>query len=54
MIVVIVEEAQADLIEIGDFIGHHNPKRAATFVEELFSCCEKLADMPLGYPLSGT
>ena len=51
MRVVITEAAKQDLIEIGDFIRPHNPKRAKTFVEELLKHCEALGDRPRAYPL---
>lgn len=51
MKLVLTEAAKADLIEIGEFIRPHNPKRAATFVEELLDRCEALADAPRAYPL---
>ena len=51
MKVVITAAAKADLISIGDFIRPHNPKRAATFVDELLNRCLALADMPRAYPL---
>lgn len=51
MKVVLTEAAKADLIEIGEFIGDHNPKRAASFVNELLNRCEALGDMPRAFPL---
>lgn len=51
MIVVITAEAEADLENIGDFIAEDNPRRAVSFVNELIEACERLADIPRGYPL---
>lgn len=51
MKVVITDQAEADLIEIGEFIRPHNPKRAITFVDELLDRCDTLADMPNAFPL---
>ena len=51
MRVVITDAAKGDLIEIGEFIRPHNPKRAASFVDELLDRCEALADMPRAYTL---
>lgn len=51
MKVVITETAKADLIEIGEFIRAHNPKRAASFVTELLNRCKTLGDMPRAFPL---
>ena len=51
MRVVITAAARADLFEIGEFIGPHNPARALTFTQELLDRCEELADRPQLYPL---
>jgi toxin ParE1/3/4 len=51
MIVVITDEAEADLERIGDYIAADNPVRAGTFVRELRQKCETLVDTPHGYPL---
>ena len=51
MKVVITDAAKADLVEIGEFIRPHNPKRALTFVDELLDRCVTLADMPNAFPL---
>ncbi|HJW79853.1 MAG: type II toxin-antitoxin system RelE/ParE family toxin [Microvirga sp.] len=40
------DKAEADLEHIADWIGESNPLRAVTFVQELRSCCDGLADMP--------
>ncbi|OLP52495.1 plasmid stabilization protein [Rhizobium rhizosphaerae] len=51
MIVVITDEAEADLEHIGDHIAANNPRRAETFVQELTERCLRLAEMPRAYPL---
>ena len=51
MIVVLSQEAEADLEQIGDYIALDRPSRAVTFVQELRSSCEKLAHMPMAFPL---
>lgn len=51
MIVVITDEAEADLEGIGDFIAKDNPRRADTFVLELVERCERLIEIPRGFPL---
>jgi plasmid stabilization system protein ParE len=51
MRVVITAAAEADLIEIGEYIRNDNPTRAGTFVGELLDCCYDLTDQPRVYPL---
>ena len=51
MIVVVTNEAKADLVEIGEFIRPHHPARAITFVDELLDRCSLLVEMPRAYPL---
>lgn len=51
MIVIITDEARADLDQIGDFIAQDNPRRAASFVGELLDRCRRLADTPRAFPL---
>jgi toxin ParE1/3/4 len=51
MIVVITDEAEADLEKIGDHIAADNSRRAVTFVRELREKCAALAHAPRGYPL---
>jgi plasmid stabilization system protein ParE len=51
MIVVLTAEAEADLEQIADYIAADNPKRALSFVVELRQCCERLAEIPKGFPL---
>lgn len=41
--------AEADLMEIGDYIAQDNPRRAESFVDELVDQAEKLTQMPGGY-----
>lgn len=47
MIVVLTDEAKADLERIGDFIAADNPRRAETFVVELLDRCSRLAEIVL-------
>ena len=51
MRVVVTEAAEADLERIGDWIFERNPARAISFVLELRTRCERLADAPRAYPL---
>lgn len=51
MIVVITDEAEADLELIGDRIAEDSPLRAITYVMELREACEGLSDMAKGFPL---
>jgi len=51
MIVVIADEAEADLEQIGDHIAADNPLRAVAFVRELREKCEGLAHAPRRCPL---
>ncbi len=51
MIVVITDEADADLEHIVDYIAANNPRRADTFVQELVERCLRLAEMPRAFPL---
>lgn len=51
MIVIITDEAQADLWRIGEYIALDNPRRAISFVDELEARCLALGDMPRAYPL---
>ena len=51
MIVIITDEAQADLWRIGEYIALDNPRRAETFVDELEARCLALGDMPRAFPL---
>ena len=51
MIVVITDEAEADLERIGDIIAAANPMRAISFVRELRQCCEGLSNMPERFQL---
>lgn len=48
MIVVITDEAENDLEQIGDFIAQDNPRRAISFVKELVDRCHRLTEMPRG------
>jgi len=51
VIVVITDQARADLIAIGDYIARDNPRRAASFVAELLDRCRRLAEMPRAFPV---
>jgi toxin ParE1/3/4 len=51
MIVVLTAEAEADLEQIADYIAADNPMRALSFVGELRELCERLAEIPKGFPL---
>jgi plasmid stabilization system protein ParE len=51
VIVVITEEAEADLEQLGDAIAVDSPLRAISFVRELRERCEGLAEFPRAYPL---
>jgi toxin ParE1/3/4 len=44
-------ESENALEQIGDFIAKHNPRRAYSFMRELCSKCEALADMADSFPL---
>jgi toxin ParE1/3/4 len=47
----LLPDAEADLEAIGDYIARDNPLRAISFIAELREMCNRLADMPLGFPL---
>ena len=51
MKVVITEAAFDDLLSIGRWIKQDNPRRAETFVAELFDRCKGLGAMPRAFPL---
>jgi plasmid stabilization system protein ParE len=51
MIVVITDQAEADLEWIGERIGDESPERAVSFVQELREACEGLGDMSKRFPL---
>jgi toxin ParE1/3/4 len=38
--------AEIDLVAIFDFIAHDNPRRAASYVEEIRQACRNLCDTP--------
>jgi plasmid stabilization system protein ParE len=50
--VYLLPEAEADLEAIGDRITIDNPKRAVTFVNELYDKCMRLANMPFAFALA--
>jgi toxin ParE1/3/4 len=41
--------AEADLLEIGDYIAQDKPRRAPSFIDELIEQAEKITQMPRGY-----
>ncbi len=49
MKVQISAEAEVDIATIASFIALNNPRRAASFVGELISACQRLSDQPLRY-----
>ena len=51
MILVITEDAKADLMKIKSFIRPHSPKRAESFIDELLDKYALLCDMPRAFPL---
>ena len=51
MRVVITATAEDDIEVIGDWIAHHNPSRALSFVSDLRKNCATLVDAPEGYAL---
>lgn len=51
MIVVITDEAEADLERIGDYIAQDSQHRALSFVRELRQRCERIAEAPRAFPL---
>ena len=51
MIVIISDEAEADLEYIGDYIARNNALRAETFVVELVEACVGLAEFPKRFAL---
>ncbi len=50
MRVVLSNQAEADLEEIGDYIAADNPARAVSFVREIREHCRRIAPAPLAYP----
>jgi toxin ParE1/3/4 len=51
MLVLITDEAEVDLEQIGDRIFGDSPERAFAFVTELREACEGLGDMAKRFPL---
>jgi plasmid stabilization system protein ParE len=51
MIIVVADEAAADLEAIGDHIAEESPRRAVAFVRELREACEGLGELPERFPL---
>lgn len=52
MSVLLTEKADADIENIAAYIAQSNPKRAATFVDELYLACEGISRRPLAFPLA--
>lgn len=50
MKVVFSREAARDLEQIGDYIAQDSPRRAISFVEELYAAALALASAPQAYP----
>jgi plasmid stabilization system protein ParE len=50
VIVIITDEAEVDLEEIGDYIARNSPRRAVSFVDELVDRCERLVSMHNSFP----
>jgi toxin ParE1/3/4 len=50
MSVIFSPEAEADLQQIGDYIAEDNPRRAASFVQELVEHAVRIMDAPLAHP----
>jgi len=44
-------KARTDLFEIGDWIERDSPKRAESFVDEIYDACQRLAQSPRAYRL---
>lgn len=51
MIVEFSDEAESDLERVADYSALDNPRRALSFVRELQSRCDGLADNPNGFSL---
>ncbi|MCF8504043.1 MAG: type II toxin-antitoxin system RelE/ParE family toxin [Caulobacter sp.] len=51
MRVVLTDEAQRDLEDIGDYIARDSPVRARTFVSELLASARRIGETPRGFPL---
>lgn len=49
MKVIVTDAAWNDLLAIGRTIQADNPKRAETFIEEIYQSCGDLADMPFAF-----
>jgi toxin ParE1/3/4 len=48
---IILPAARADLIEIGDYIALDNPRRAASFVDEIEQTIKATHERPTSFPL---
>jgi plasmid stabilization system protein ParE len=49
--VVYATAARTDFADIGLWIAEDSPARAASFVDELYNACERLAGMPKAFPV---
>ena len=49
MKLIISPEAEQDIENIGDYIARDNPQRAVTFVDELYSQCQQIGELPSLY-----
>lgn len=47
----LARSAKTDLSAIADWIGQDNPRRAATFLRELYERCMSLAERPNRFPV---
>ncbi len=51
MIVILSDNAEAELEGIGDWIARDSPVAAVTFVRALRDACNKIGEMPRAHPL---
>jgi toxin ParE1/3/4 len=49
MRLLITQQAESDIEEIGDYIAQDNPHRALSFISELRGQCQKIALSPSAY-----
>lgn len=52
MKVLVTDAAWDDMLAIARVIQTDSPKRAETFLEELYQACQGIGEMPLAYPLT--
>lgn len=48
----LTRHAEADLVEVADFIADDSPSLPVEFIEELYKKCITLAEMPEAFPLA--